>query len=64
MPWNPETLKRLRERRGWTQADLAEKAGAHRVTIAKLESGALRPSVDMLEALAKALRVKVTDLLK
>jgi hypothetical protein len=29
-----------------------------------LETGALRPGVDLLEALAKALKVKVTDLLK
>lgn len=64
MPWNAATLKRLRERRGLTQQQLAERVGAHRVTIAKLETGALRPGVDVLEGLAKALKVKVTDLLK
>ena len=64
MPWNAATLKRLRERRGLTQQQLAERVGAHRVTIAKLETGALRPGVDVLEALAKALKVKVTELLK
>ena len=64
MPWNAATLKRLRERRGLTQQQLADRIGAHRVTIAKLETGALRPGVDVLEGLAKALKVKVTDLLK
>jgi transcriptional regulator with XRE-family HTH domain len=64
MPWNAATLKRLRERRGLTQQQLADRSGAHRVTIAKLETGALRPGVEMLEGLAKALRVKATDLLK
>ena len=64
MPWNAATLKKLRERRGLTQQQLAERVGAHRVTIAKLETGALRPGVDVLEGLAKALKVKVTDLLK
>ena len=64
MPWNAATLKRLRDRRKLTQQQLAERVGAHRVTIAKLETGALRPSVDMLERLAKALKAKVTDLLK
>lgn len=64
MPWNAATLKRLRERQGLTQQQLAERVGAHRVTIAKLETGALRPGVDVLEGLAKALKVKVTDLLK
>ncbi len=64
MPWNAATLKRLRERRKLTQQQLADRVGAHRVTIAKLETGALRPGVDVLEGLAKALKVKVTDLLK
>jgi transcriptional regulator with XRE-family HTH domain len=64
MPWNHNTLKRVRVRRGLTQQALADRVGAHRVTIAKLETGKLRPSVDMLEGLAEALRVKVTDLLK
>jgi len=64
MPWSPSTLKRIRERRGLTQQQLAERAGAHRITIVKLESGALRPGVDLLEAVARALKVKVNDLLK
>jgi transcriptional regulator with XRE-family HTH domain len=64
MPWRAETLKKLRHRRGLTQQQLADRVAAHRVTIAKLETGALRPGVDLLEALAKALRVSVTDLLR
>jgi transcriptional regulator with XRE-family HTH domain len=64
MPWRAETLKTLRERRRLTQQQLADAVKAHRVTIAKLETGVLRPGVDLLEALAEALRVKVTDLLK
>jgi transcriptional regulator with XRE-family HTH domain len=64
MPWRAETLKRLRKLRGLTQQDLADAVAAHRVTIAKLETGVLRPGVDLFEALAKALRVKVTDLLR
>ena len=64
MPWNRNTLKKLRERRDWTQDELAHRVEAHRITIAKLETGAREPSIDMLERLAKALRVKVTDLLR
>ena len=64
MPWNRSTLKQLRERRDWTQDELARRVAAHRITIAKLETGARKPSIDMLERLAKALKVKVTDLLK
>lgn len=63
MPWNPDALRRLRARRGLTQQKLGDAAGAHRVTIANLETGDMQPGIDLLEALARALRVKVTDLL-
>jgi transcriptional regulator with XRE-family HTH domain len=64
MPWNASTLKWLRERAGLTQQQLADAAGIHRVTIAKLESSTARPGIDVVEALAKALRVEVTVFLK
>jgi len=57
-------LKRLREKRGWTQQVLAEKVGVARVTIARIEIGNRRPSLELVERLAKALKVKVGDLLK
>ncbi len=57
-------LKRLRENQGWTQRKLAEKVGVARVTIARIEIGNRRPSLELLERLAKALKVKVGDLLK
>ena len=64
MPWNPDTLKRLRERQGWSQVELGRRVKAHQVTIARLETGVRQPGIDLLERLAKALKVKVTDLLK
>jgi putative transcriptional regulator len=65
MTWKPAaTLKRLRQRRGLTQAELARRIGVHRVTIATWETGRFRPSVDGLPRLAKALGVPVTELLK
>ncbi len=57
-------LKKARGRRKLTQAALAEKVGAHQVTIARLESGTRRPSMALLQRLAKALKVKVTELLE
>ncbi len=57
-------LKRLREKRGWTQQVLAEKVGVSRVTIARVEIGNRKPSLELLYRLAKALKVKVGDLLK
>jgi ABC-type branched-subunit amino acid transport system ATPase component len=38
-------------------------AGAHRVTIAKLETGKMTPGIELVEALASALRVRVGTLL-
>jgi transcriptional regulator with XRE-family HTH domain len=64
MPWNANTLKRLRERRGLTQEQLAKRAGTGRVTVARLETGTRRPGIDLAEAVARALKVTVNDLLK
>lgn len=57
------TIKRFRERRGLTQAALADKADIHRVYLAQIEGHAKVPSLATLEKLAKALRVKVSELL-
>ena len=57
-------IKALREQRGLTQEALAEKAGVSRGYLARLETGRHGPRVSTVEKLAKALRVKVTDLLK
>jgi transcriptional regulator with XRE-family HTH domain len=62
-------IKRLREAKGWTQAELAAKLGVSRVHVANLESPDdathhRRPSLAMLENLAKVFRVKVTALLE
>lgn len=43
-----------RARAGLTQAELAERMGTSQSAIARLESGAARPSVATLEKLAKA----------
>jgi transcriptional regulator with XRE-family HTH domain len=63
MPWNPATLKRLREERALTQAALAALASTTRVTIARLETGARLPGVELLETLAGVLKVSVGELL-
>ncbi len=57
-------LKRLREKRGWTQQVLAEKVGVSRVTVARIEIGNRKPSLELLYRLAKVLKVKVGDLLE
>ena len=57
-------LKKLREARGLTQEQLAEKAGFSRAYIARLEIGRHDPALSTLEKLAKALKVKVGRLLE
>lgn len=56
-------LKRRRERVGWTQLELGERVGVASNSIARLESGNRRPSIDLLERLAGALKCRVRDLL-
>ena len=60
-----KTLKKLREAKGLTQGELAERAGLHRVYVTQLETGVEKnPTLDMLERLAKALGVPASQLLE
>lgn len=60
-----DTLKTLREKRGLTQEELAEKADLHRVTIAEMESGrGGDPKWSTIERLAAALGCKTAELLQ
>jgi transcriptional regulator with XRE-family HTH domain len=47
----------LRRERGLTQEQIAERAGIGDAYVAKIEQGKKRPSVEVLEAIAKGLRV-------
>lgn len=62
-------IKRLREDRGFTQATLAQKVRVSRVHLANIESADKAPhhrapSLALLDRLAKALGVPVTELLE
>jgi transcriptional regulator with XRE-family HTH domain len=60
-----QMIKRLRETKGLTQAELAKKAKVTRPYITMLENGVRKtPSLPMLQRLAQALGVPVTKLLK
>jgi transcriptional regulator with XRE-family HTH domain len=56
-------LKKLREAREMSQAALATKAKISRGYLIRLEAGRQDPTLGMLERLAKALGVPVTELL-
>ena len=55
-------LKKLRESRGLTQEALAQKARISRAYLARLEMGRHDPHLSRLRKLAKALRVKISEL--
>jgi transcriptional regulator with XRE-family HTH domain len=60
-------IKRLRKRRGLTQAELANAVGISRVHLANMESADnvahhRKPSLPTLEKLAKALKVKLSEI--
>ncbi len=58
-------LKALREAKGLTQQQLAEAVGVRQATISDLETGkSRRIELDLIERLAKALRVKPGELLE
>lgn len=57
-------LTRLRRAADWTQEQLAEEAGVDRAYISRLEAGKKNASIDLIERLAKALRVEAAELLK
>jgi transcriptional regulator with XRE-family HTH domain len=59
-----QRLRAARKRAGLTQAQLAEAADVHAISIAKLETGARQnPQGDMVSKLAAALGVTPSDLL-
>lgn len=58
-------LRQLREETGLSQRDLAKQTGVVEAYLAQLETGAKKnPSFEVLKRLAKALQVKLTDLLE
>jgi transcriptional regulator with XRE-family HTH domain len=57
-------IKRLREARGFSQQGLADKAKLSREYISRIEAARQDPTVVTLQKIAKALKVKLADLVK
>lgn len=58
-----KNVRRLRLERGYTQEELSELAGINRNYTGMIERGERSPTVDMLEKLAKALKIDPVTLL-
>lgn len=59
-----DNLKRIRAQQGISQETLALKAGVERAYIGLLERKKNSPTIDMVEKLAKVLKVKPDELLR
>lgn len=57
------TIKSLREKNKMTQIQLADKLGVSDKTVSKWETGKGYPDITLLEPIAKALQVSVTELI-
>jgi len=57
----PVRLRHWREQRGYSVRELARRAGVGFVTVSRIENGHMSPTVTMLEKLAKALKIHVTE---
>ena len=56
-------LRRLRQSRNWSQEEMAHQADIHRTYVSDLERCARNPSIEVIERVAKALNVKMGELL-
>jgi len=57
-------LQEARHKKGLTQEQLADKAEFHRTYIGFMEQGVYSPNLYSLTKIAKALNIKLSDLLK
>jgi transcriptional regulator with XRE-family HTH domain len=59
-----DNVKRLRKDKGWSQEDLAEKAGLHRTYIGSIERSERNVSLLNIERIAGALGVSIEILIR
>lgn len=62
-PLHLRSIKTFRDAKGWSQEELAERAGIRRPTITELENGRGNPTLQTIEAIAKALGVSAAQLI-
>lgn len=58
-----QIVKQLRQERGWSQQEVADRVGLNKMTISQYENGKRKPSFEMIEALAAVFHVDLNYLL-
>jgi len=58
-----DEVKRLRKAKGWSQEELAKRAGLHRTYIGSIERSERNVSLMNIERIAKALNTEIRKLL-
>lgn len=58
-----QMIKKARKNSGMTQEQLAEKVGMHYTSISRIETGYANPPVQTINKIAKALKIKVNELI-
>ena len=59
-----ERIRELREERGWSQEEFADRCGLHRTAVGLLERAERIPRLDTLMTLSKGFGIPVSDLLQ
>jgi transcriptional regulator with XRE-family HTH domain len=57
-------LRQIRQIKGLSQEELADRAGLHRTYVGSVERGERNISIDNMECLANALEIDIIELLK
>lgn len=55
------TLKELREKKGMSQTELANRVGLKQTTISQYESGSRKPNLTMAKKLSDALEISLDE---
>lgn len=58
-----KNIKKTREKLGKTQEEVAQEAEIHVTYLSRIERGVVNPSMEVLENIAKALKVKSSQIL-
>ena len=54
-------VRQLRQERGYTQEEFADRCGFFRTYLSRIETGAANPTLNAIEVIAIALGVKLVD---